>query len=236
MLKEFFETVMENMALDTIEIDGRAYVNHQAVSIKTPLPESVKLHSLRSLRDLVLLNGTPAEDVIHIVSPKEVRWLERYTDSWEQRAVHAIATTALHAEGFTFGQYLCAEEFLVALLAKFEPTADREEVLKIVGNMASENSISVEDDGVTQKVAQKAGIVLRSSSAIKNPVRLAPFRTFREITQPKSEFILRVRQAHGDAKPQPALFEADGGAWQLAAMEGIADFLRAGLPGFTVLA
>jgi hypothetical protein len=55
---------------------------------------------------------------------------------------------------------------------------------------------------------------------VKGRVKLAPFRTFRELKQPESEFVFRVHPG-GTC----SLNEADGGAWKIAAVNAIADWL-----------
>jgi len=52
-------------------------------------------------------------------------------------------------------------------------------------------------------------------------VKLKPYRTFNEVEQPESEFLLRLSDG-----AQVALYEADGGAWKLTARRNIADYLR----------
>ena len=53
-------------------------------------------------------------------------------------------------------------------------------------------------------------------------VTLKPFRTFREIEQPESEFILRYQNRNGI---EAALFEGDGGCWKLDAILRIKEWL-----------
>ena len=69
-----------------------------------------------------------------------------------------------------------------------------------------------------------------------NPVRLKPFRTFLEINQPESDFIFRMREGRG---VECAIYEADGGAWQIEAMQRIKVYIQNALndmPQFTVIA
>lgn len=54
---------------------------------------------------------------------------------------------------------------------------------------------------------------------IKPRVMLRPFRTFLEVEQPESEFLLRV-----DLDEGIGFFEADGGIWKLEAKKNIADY------------
>ena len=57
--------------------------------------------------------------------------------------------------------------------------------------------------------------------AIKPRVPLRPFRTFQEVEQPESEFLLRM-----DEEGNIGLFEADGGMWKLKARQTVKAFLE----------
>ena len=70
---------------------------------------------------------------------------------------------------------------------------------------------------------------MSAEAAVPNPVTLAPFRTFRDVAQPASLFVLRVQG--GGETPNVALFEADGGAWRLAAIENIKKWLEENITG-----
>ena len=83
-----------------------------------------------------------------------------------------------------------------------------------------DNSVQVDDDGVTQTVSSASGVVLVKEEKIPNPVTLAPFRTFSEIEQPESSFVLRVND-----RGRVGLFEADGGSWRNTAMLRIKEYL-----------
>lgn len=57
--------------------------------------------------------------------------------------------------------------------------------------MTIENSVSTNDNGVTQTVEARQGVALNALIEIKPRVMLRPFRTFLEVEQPESEFLLR---------------------------------------------
>ncbi|MEB9782308.1 hypothetical protein P4K16_30685, partial [Bacillus cereus] len=57
-----------------------------------------------------------------------------------------------------------------------------------------------------------------------NPVQLSPYRTFVEVEQPESKFVFRMREG-----ARCGLFEADGGAWKLEAMNNIKEYLKEAL-------
>jgi len=65
----------------------------------------------------------------------------------------------------------------------------------------------------------------RSSGISSNPIRLRPYRTFREIEQPASLFVLRLQKGRDGELPRAALFEADGGQWKLEACQAIKHWL-----------
>ena len=51
-------------------------------------------------------------------------------------------------------------------------------------------------------------------------MKLQPFRTFLEVAQPESEYLLRV-----DEDGRIGLFEADGGVWKLEAKRNVKEYL-----------
>jgi len=116
----------------------------------------------------------------------------------------------------------------VALQTLFVETPERAQVLAIVGNLKEEQVRQSDDDGITQTVTGRAGIVLGKDVKIPNPVSLRPYRTFREVEQPESKFVLRLTQGKEGELPC-ALFEADGGAWKLEAMLKIRTYLAGAL-------
>lgn len=120
-----------------------------------------------------------------------------------------------------FGRYMPYENMMIALKSKFVPTDELNELVKLLGTITEENRTAISDDGFTQSVNVKQGIALIGSKAVNPIVKLKPFRTFVEVEQPESEFLIRLRQG-GEA----ALFEADGGAWKLEARHNIAECLR----------
>ena len=92
------------------------------------------------------------------------------------------------------------------------------------------------DDGVAQEVSTSRGVHVLSASRVPNPVFLKPFRTFLEVEQPESGFVLRMKPGGpGQEKPQIALFECDGGRWEVQAVESIAAWLTEQVPGVAVI-
>lgn len=87
------------------------------------------------------------------------------------------------------------------------------------------------DDGMTQIVEARQGIALVGDVAVPNPVMLTPFRTFRDVLQPSSLFVIRLQTGKAaGGLPEAAIFEADGGAWRLTAISRVRDWLVEHLP------
>ena len=115
---------------------------------------------------------------------------------------------------------------MIALKSKFVQTPELLELVKLLGSITEQNSAQVSDDGFSQNVVVRKGIALKDNRTINPIVKLKPYRTFAEIDQPESEFLLRLSDG-----ANVALYEADGGAWKLEARKRIADYLREALSG-----
>ena len=195
-----------------------------------PAPDTLKISTLTGIVEFCTQYGETMEgedpSMIHVLTHADVRVYSEPFGPAQQRTLFLVAAfESLLGTSFTFGQFYEQENFIVGLQSLFEPTPQREEVLKVIGTIKESQVRESSDDGVTQAVSAKAGIALVTDVAVPNPVILRPYRTFREIEQPESAFVLRVRSGREGGKPLCALFEADGGRWKLDAIQRIADFL-----------
>lgn len=108
------------------------------------------------------------------------------------------------------------------MFVKDETTAS---IMKIVGNLTQGSELNVADDGVTQRATARAGVTRVETVPLPNPVSLRPYRTFADIEQPESKFILRIKAGKDGSGPTCALYEADGGAWMNTAIATIKAWL-----------
>jgi hypothetical protein len=118
-----------------------------------------------------------------------------------------------------------AEVFIIGLQSNFVSTPELETVLRLVSNLSSDLNVNIADDGISQKVTVNKGVSMKEAVVPPRRVKLMPYRTFPEIAQPESEFVLRIKGETG-AAPGVALFEADGGVWKNEAMIGIKNYLE----------
>lgn len=196
-------------------------------TIAGPTPTTIKVYTLGALRDYLVANRDRldlATLVVHVVSSQIVRVESALHDTLRTRECYLQAEASNLTDGF-LSKWLSIEEFVIGLQARFVDNDDRRKVLALVGNIKDESVKTANDDGITQTVTAKTGVALVATAVVPNPVALRPFRTFREVTQPESPFVLRMQTG-----PSGALFEADGGAWRLNAVEAIRKWLAAELP------
>ena len=123
-----------------------------------------------------------------------------------------------------FNRQLDYETMMITLKSKFVETPELLELVKLLGTITEENSAQLSDDGFTQTVVVRKGIAIKDNKAVKPIVNLKPYRTFNEVEQPESQFLLRLSEGG-----YVALYEADGGAWKLQARRNVADYLKSAL-------
>jgi hypothetical protein len=221
----FIDRITELAQEQVLEINGLSYSPQTLHLIAHPEPKPLQFSSLGGLVDLARgeFDGEEDELLAHIVDPFTVQLLGKLLPDTMQRRVFAVAKAP--AISFMFGSYFEAEPFLIGLKTQFVQTEKTALITRLVGNLTDAKEVNQLDDGFSQKVVVKAGIDTADKKVVPNPIKLQPFRTFREVEQPESDFLLRLRQGG-----EVALFEADGGAWRLAAMASLLIWLKEHLP------
>jgi hypothetical protein len=233
MIDRSFIEKIEQMATagKTVIIDGRTYSLSSLVPVLDPTPHSIGIVTLTGMADY--LNNNPdgldmGSFFIHVADCRCVRLQSKMLRQWRQRDLPIVA--AAKQQEYPFGQFLSVENFIIALQSYFVQTKTTADIIKVVGNLTDSKVTNFNDDGVTQQVTAKAGIAKVENIPVPNPVTLAPYRTFLEIEQPESKFIFRMQSAGDGRPPLCALFQADGGSWELQAIERIRDWLRGSIP------
>lgn len=184
--------------------------------------------NLKSMIDYIRSNPDGLEKanlILHVKSEREVALIGTFDDISRDRETYLVA--GLKRTEFPFGRYMESEDFIIKMQTMFEETNDRVKVINFINRLTVGNSVMLEDDGVSQSATVKRGVRGGLKDFEKAPavVRLKPYRTFHEVKQPESSFLLRLRGG-GEQVPTVALFEADGGAWENEAIKGIEEYLR----------
>lgn len=225
-------------AVQVLDINGEKWTAYKGrlERVKPPHPEKpdvFKAFSLSGLVDFIKAdvdrifeNGVP--HIVRVVSPKRVEVLSPMIGPYHERFIEAECDALV--PDIPFGRFQGVDEFQIMLQSRFEDSANRALVLQLSGSLRTEQENKIADDGVSQKVTIKRGVATADDVTVKNPVVLKPLRTFYEVAQPESPFILRFNE-----NANAALFEGDGGAWKLRAVENIRAWLAGKLEGCNVV-
>jgi len=242
--RTYIDALQEHMTRP-VAIGDRTYLpndwrEHRRDVAENKCPVVGTLTSFADFAKNARLDAAVRTDVfVHVQDPEHVAFrssVEVIDDDRYRRNTILVASTDLVGRSpISPGTYYDPEQFVVGLQAWFVADADRDAVLRAVGNIRDSAVTTATDDGVTQSVVASRGVLVERRD-LPSPVTLRPHRTFREVEQPASTFILRARAGKEGGLPTLALFEADGLAWKLEAMKNVAAYLRAALPGVTVLA
>lgn len=228
------KAIQDSVATATIEVNGREFVTRPVFAEPAESEaRAITVNTLQGIVDYVKSDIDRldlAKTAIHIVGPTEVAVFSGLFGHKQRDGFLYAKLISLFSDGFKFGTYLDCETFIIGVRTLFEQTDGAEQVIKLVGNLTQVADQNNADDGFTQTVTVRRGITMVGNAQVQNPVDLYPYRTFREVAQPKSPFILRIT---GGDNPRCALFEADGGAWKLEAISNIKEFFQSkeiGLP------
>lgn len=237
MLKEFAEFLAQQSAPTTLQFDGLHYVNRQLSLVAPPLVPKLTVNTLTGFVDYIAqLSPAPTSDwIVWVESYKAVSMVCGAGDAYGRRPCLIRAEIPDGLKPFRFDTFHDRETFVIGLQSLFVPTAPLASVLEIASGLTDAQVVTSEDDGISQSTTIKRGVAsLKQPIVVKGRVPLQPYRTFREVEQPVSEFIFRLRSQ--DGVPGCALFEADGGKWQLDAMLTIKTWLDAKVRGLQVVA
>lgn len=238
MIKEALEYIVGLREPKVDEINGETYSDKPLHRIcHNPKAAEIEMTTLRSLVDYIKSKSDEMSEkmIIHVVSPTQVK-LYSQLDSDRIREHMVVVNAGLPK--FPFDKFVGYEQFIISVQSKFIPNQDSDLLLKFAGTVEGGTIANYGDDGVSQKATIKTGLASKGDAVIPSPVTLKPYRTFTEVEQPESQFIFRMKEEKFDGV-QCALFEADGGAWKLVAMENIKEYLDHELEGmqqFTVIA
>jgi len=228
MIKEGIEKVLELAKVESFEDPyGRKYWSKPLTAAAPALPKTLHLHTLEGLVDLV-----EAEDLKECMAiiggPFVVELVGQRDKAWQNRSIYAQAE-AFPCD-FRFNSYMDIENFIIQVQRFFVEDKVKKDIIDAVSKVTGESVVIAEDDGAAQQVTKKDGIGRKEKAKMNPMVELAPWRTFREIEQPKDKYLLRFSKNEPGCLPNVALFTAGGDLWQLEAVERIHKYLTEKLP------
>ncbi len=203
----------------TYQIDGKTYSDHKLELIEDEryYRKEVEFSSLDAIVKMIKAELPDYTDgtepiFIRIKDHKNVDVFTRPDD--RERRVWPYSATCVDAD-FREG-WREQQQAIIEIRSRFIPTEDSDYLVSLISRINNEQGVQSNDNGVSQVVVTKQGVTLMGSETVKPRLALQPFRTFREVPQPESDFILRL-----DEDGRVGLFEADGGIWKMEAKDNI---------------
>lgn len=161
----------------------------------------------------------PEDCVLKVEDELNVLLMGKAADIYGHRQVH-IKATHDPLKGLAFNEiYKDLQKFVIGLQVQFLVTQELMNLIKLVGNLKTDEGIQVEDDGFSQRVTIKSGQVTAHEHTIEPRIKLIPWRTFPEVNPVVTEFLIRFKNL--DGAPGVGLYEIDGGKWKQETMVAI---------------
>lgn len=227
MLKEFIEHIQQTTKPIVQEIEGRTFCitsegNYAEIRPTIDHPDTLPLHSLDALVKLIKTEAVAICKTLYITIPDHMTvdcFAQPNADErfFRQFFYQAKATDVPGWEARTQFSF---DEAMIALRTRFQKTVDTDYTLKLLSEITTGAKVTFNDNGVATTVVTQKGIALQGNETIRPIVSLKPYRTFQEVEQPVSEFLIRINDRGIN------FIEADGGMWKLNARENVKAFLE----------
>lgn len=229
MLKEAITKIAAMAAPSIIEVEGRTFAvgpGNEAQELR-PRPDRPENRALSSLDALVKMVKTESKMMaqdgplyIMVSTHKEVTCFTNPMHYLHCDRIFPYTAVATDVPGWDETVQLGFEEAMIALRTRFQASADSEYALKLLSDITTGSKVTYNDNGVATAIVTQSGIALQQNTNIRPIIKLRPYRTFQEVEQPESQFLIRVSERG------IRFAEADGGMWKLQARKTIKAFLE----------
>lgn len=226
MIKAAIEKIQELVKPTLHEIDGKAFAigTDGAYSEVTPQLHTTSILRLHSLDALVKFIQTEALKLyggpvyITIPSHTHVRCFAQPREELRNLRQHFYDVEATDVPGWEACTEMGFEATQIAIRTRFQETPDTAYTLKLLSEITNGAKVVYSDNGVATSVVTQKGVALQSNEAIRPIVTLKPYRSFQEVDQPASQFLIRINERG------ISFTEADGGMWKLEARKIIKQY------------
>lgn len=225
-LKDAIDRIVELATPFTLETrDGHRFCSADLVEVKpeVELPERYSVDTLEALVKLIRTEGINHSPRLYVRVDSARRVMVDTTYTHKEYAEFSrlpLYEAVSDVPSISVNQYMSQEHAVIELQSLYAVTEDRDYLLALLSRIDVNQGVSSVDNGISQEVSVRTGAVLKEQQTVQPIVHLQPYRTFLEVEQPASDFLLRL-----DKDGRPALYEADGGAWKLEAKRNIAAYL-----------
>lgn len=225
-LKDAINRIVELATPFTLETrNGHQFCSADLREVKpeVELPARYSVDTLEALVKLIRTEGVAQAPQLYVRVDSARRVVVDSTYTGRDYAIYSrlpLYEAVSDVPSISVNQYMSQEHAVIELQSLYAVTDDRDYLLALLSRIDVNQGVSSVDNGISQEVSVRAGAVLKEQQTVQPIVHLQPYRTFLEVEQPASDFLLRL-----DKEGRPALYEADGGAWKLEAKRNIAAYL-----------
>lgn len=227
MLKAAIEKIQEMAKPLLHSEDGHLYrigeADYEEIKPELIYPGELSLNSLDAMVKLIKTEAVQRYDTpIYVTIPKHniAICFAQPNESLRFERLHYYNARATDVPGWEAKAQLPFEEAMIALRTRFQPTPDTDYAIKLLSEITTGAKVTFNDNGVATTVVTRKGIDLQSNQAIRPIITLRPYRTFQEVEQPASQFLIRISERG------ISFIEADGGMWKLHARQTIKKYLE----------
>lgn len=217
------KAILDLAPVERFSIHGLEYCQQGLTLLTPPAAPAFAVTTLDGFVNMIEagVDGFDVDlSVVHVVDFESVSLSARKASGYGVRHIHLTASPVKGITKFAFNQWGPQEDFIIGLQSHFQSSPDLDYLQKLASHIDLKESIKTVDSGVAQEVTIRNGVAFSETVEAKIKLTLKPFRTFRELDQPASDFVFRVKAGGG-----MALFEADGGTWKIAAINAIGSWL-----------
>ncbi len=185
-------------------------------------PDTLPLNSLDALVKMVKTEASEDDTPLYITIPDHMTVRCFGQPNAAARCFRQVyyETHATDVPGWTEKTTLGFEEAQIALRTRFQETPDTLYAMKLVSDISLGAKVVYNDNGIATTITTQKGVALQTNEQIRPLVKLRPYRTFQEVEQPESIFLIRVSDRG------ISFIEADGGMWKLKARQTVKAFLE----------
>ena len=225
-LKDAINRIVELATPFTLETrNGHQFCSADLREVKpeVELPARYSVDTLEALVKLIRTEGVAQAPQLYVRVDSARRVVVDSTYTGRDYAIYSrlpLYEAVSDVPSISVNQYMSQEHAVIELQSLYAVTDDRDYLLALLSRIDVNQGVSSVDNGISQEVSVRTGAVLKEQQTVQPIVHLQPYRTFLEVEQPASDFLLRL-----DKEGRPALYEADGGAWKLEAKRNIDAYL-----------
>lgn len=181
MLAKMIDKIVSLKETKIFEIDGQTYADAPLTRIPPHVdrPDCISVSGLDSICKLIRteLEKVGTTIMVQVKSNDTVEVMTTYLSDFSRNTLYRAKADA---PGLRTG-FRGREVALIELRSLCIPNEGTAYLLDLLSRMTNENSVSTNDNGVTQTVEARQGVALNAVVEIKPRVMLRPFRTFLEV-------------------------------------------------------